>query len=71
MEITSEHGRDFSATLVCEHCKATQPLMAGYNDTFFHTQVVPSIKCRTCGVDSLKRSKGQNPGVGGHEGRGL
>lgn len=48
-KILSQHRRDFTATLVCEHCEATQKLGSGYDDTFFHKNIIPRIKCKACG----------------------
>ena len=69
-KITFEMGSDFHAVLVCEHCKATQQLRSGYHDNFYHTQVMPSIKCAACGKDRMGRGEGSNPGVNGYE-RGM
>ena len=47
--ITSQHRRDFTATLVCEHCEASQTLTTGYDDDYYHRKVIPKIKCVSCG----------------------
>jgi transcription elongation factor Elf1 len=47
-EISSQHRRDFVATLECEHCDHTQQIM-GYDDANYHQNVIPSIKCQSCG----------------------
>ena len=47
--ILTQHRRDFTATLECEHCGATQTLSGGYDDAFYHTNVIPSIHCQSCG----------------------
>ena len=65
--ITFEMCNDFHAILVCEHCNATQDLKSGYHDNFYHTQVMPSIKCHACGRDRLGRIEGANVGVNGHD----
>jgi len=48
-KITSQHRRDFGAVLECEHCGSTQELTSGYDDDYFHRNVIPNIECRTCG----------------------
>ena len=48
-KILTQHRRDFTAMLVCEHCEATQKLDGGYDDEFYHNRVIPSIKCKACG----------------------
>lgn len=47
--ITSQHRRDFSAVLECEHCEHTQKLTAGYDDAHYHREVIPTIECGGCG----------------------
>ena len=49
VRMLSQHRRDFSAMLECEHCSATQTLIGGYDDEFFHANVIPTIKCKSCG----------------------
>lgn len=47
-DITAQHRRDFQAVYECEHCgrcvKGT-----GYDDSYFHEKVVPSMVCGCCG----------------------
>ena len=45
---TFEGGRDFHATMVCEHCGAYRPNNAGYHDSYYHTQVIPGMFCQAC-----------------------
>lgn len=47
--INSQHRRDFTATLECEHCGKEQELMSGYDDDNYHKNVIPSIRCNNCG----------------------
>lgn len=48
-EITSQHGRDFSAVMECEHCGEKQKITTGYDDAYYHERVIPAITCRSCG----------------------
>ena len=48
-KMLSQHRRDFTAILVCEHCGATEELKNGYDDTYYHRQVIPKMKCKACG----------------------
>ena len=48
-KITSQMRRDFKAILECEHCNKTQNLSSGYDDDYYHENVIPSIKCNSCG----------------------
>lgn len=50
--ITSQHRRDFNADLECEHCGYVQKLSGGYDDDFYHANVIPSIKCDRCTMTS-------------------
>lgn len=47
-KIISQHRRDFSAILVCEHCGATDTCN-GYDDANYHQNVIPKRKCKVCG----------------------
>ncbi len=47
-EITNQHRRDFTAIYECEHCGATQ-IGRGYDDSNYHTNIVPAMKCKICG----------------------
>ena len=48
-KILSQHRRDFTATIECEHCGNEDTLFGGYDDTFYHANVVPKIKWSKCG----------------------
>lgn len=45
--ITSQHRRDFRAIYECEHCGETYE-SEGYDDTYFHNEVVPNMQCKKC-----------------------
>jgi len=44
----SQHRRDFRAVFKCEHCEFEEE-RSGYDDTYFHQKVIPTIKCLQCG----------------------
>jgi len=46
-EIISQYRRDFRAIYECEHCGDTYE-SSGYDDAFFHNEVVPTMKCKKC-----------------------
>jgi transcription elongation factor Elf1 len=46
--ITSQHRRDFYAVFLCEHCQHEET-RSGYDDAFFHNQVIPQMQCKNCG----------------------
>ena len=52
-KIISQHRRDFRAIFECEHCNAEYE-MGGYDDAYFHNNVIPSFECRKCGKKADK-----------------
>ncbi len=48
-KITYQHRRDFKADMICEGCGARAKLTSGYDDRYFHDEVIPNIKCEVCG----------------------
>ena len=47
-KIISQYRRDYQAVMVCEHCDHKQN-DSGYDDTNYHVNVIPKIKCDACG----------------------
>lgn len=47
-KIISQHRRDFTALYVCEHC-GHEHEGSGYDDAYFHQEVIPEKKCPECG----------------------
>lgn len=48
IEIKNQMRRDFDAVIQCEGCGNKQELEGGYDDRYFHDNVVPIIKCEVC-----------------------
>ena len=46
-KITWQNRRDFTAQYECEHCGAVVE-GGGYDDTYFHTTVIPQMICEKC-----------------------
>jgi len=46
--IESQSRRDFYAIYECEHCGHTEKGY-GYDDSNFHQNVIPKMKCSKCG----------------------
>jgi len=44
----SQYRRDFTAEYECEFCGARQQ-GHGYDDSYFHEQVIPNMECGGCG----------------------
>lgn len=59
INIISQHRRDFKAVMECEFCKHQELDNSGYDDRFYHDQVIPSMKCKSCGESTF--SKGGTP----------
>lgn len=47
-EILWQNRRDFSAIYECEHCGDSYE-GSGYDDAYFHREVVPEMECKKCG----------------------
>lgn len=52
-KIINQSRRDFTAIYKCEHCGATEK-GSGYDDSYFHNNVVPAMKCEQCGKQADK-----------------
>ncbi len=48
-KITSQHRRDFTAIMECEHCGSEELNRYGYDDANYHQNVIPAMKCKHCG----------------------
>lgn len=47
IQILSQHRRDFTAMFECEHC-GHQAKQGGYDDDYFHSEVIPNMECPKC-----------------------
>ena len=48
-QILNQSRRDFNADYECEHCGHVEEDAYGYDDTNFHQNVIPAMKCDKCG----------------------
>lgn len=48
IKFLSRHRRDFSAQLKCESCGAEDKLTTGYDDEYYHNEVLPNRRCPQC-----------------------
>jgi len=46
--IIAQSRRDFNAIYECEHCGFEKD-GDGYDDAYFHHEVIPAMKCEKCG----------------------
>jgi C4-type Zn-finger protein len=50
---TQQYRRDFSGILECQSCNHQQHLKSGYDDMYYHKEVIPNIKCENCMKSSI------------------
>lgn len=50
-KILSQNRRDFEAIYICESCNH-ELKGCGYDDAYFHNEVIPNRKCPKCGKTS-------------------
>ena len=55
-KILNQHRRDFRAIYECEGCGSIKEA-DGYDDAYFHQNVIPDMKCENCGKTSIKLPK--------------
>lgn len=48
-QINRQHRRDFWADYECEHCGNIEKDKSGYDDSYFHNNVIPKMECKKCG----------------------
>lgn len=65
--ILSQHRRDFSATMECEHCGHESHLSSGYDDANYHQNVIPEMECPECGKKAPESYRALAPKHGAHE----
>ncbi len=63
LEITWEHGNDFRADIVCEHCGHIGKLTSGYRDGHYFANVIPAMHCKECGKNRAGETEHADPKV--------
>jgi primosomal protein N' len=61
MKIAKNYGfnrRDFLADMECEFCGHVEIRVSCYDDSYFHQQVIPNMKCQKCDKASLEVTSG-------------
>ena len=66
-KINSQSRRDFYADMVCEHCGHVEKNVSGYDDDYFHRNVIPKMKCKQCGEHSPEDYRPLGTKYAGHE----
>jgi transcription elongation factor Elf1 len=56
-KIISQHRRDFKGEYKCEFCNHIEidKNMDSYDDNYFHQEVTPKMKCKSCGESTLSK----------------
>jgi len=62
----SQNRRDFTAIYECGHCGHTEKSY-GYDDAYFHSNVIPNMKCGKCGKKAGDDYTPQATKYGEHE----
>lgn len=44
-------GRDLYGVIKCEHCGVSDKLSGGYDDGYWHKNVLPAFHCKACGLN--------------------
>lgn len=47
--ILTQNRRDFTAIMKCEFCDYETQEDNGYDDRYFHDEVIPEMECKGCG----------------------
>lgn len=55
--ITEQVRRDFSAIMECEFCGHEVTNHGGYDDRYYHDQVIPNMKCKKCKKSTIEHGK--------------
>jgi hypothetical protein len=55
LEITSQSRRDFLGTYQCEFCNHIEKGVSGYDDSYFHNNLTPTMKCKKCGESTISK----------------
>lgn len=62
MKITKTYNwsrRDFCYDAKCEHCGDETKNHSGYDDSYYHSKVVPEMKCKKCGESTNSKDTGE------------
>ncbi len=50
---TNQYRRDFDGILKCQFCGHEEVLNGGYDDNYYHTEVIPSFVCTQCNKSTI------------------
>jgi len=63
--IINQHRQDFTAIYEC-HCGHKEE-GGGYDDAYFHNEVIPMVKCKKCGEVAGEDYRPSTPKYAPHE----
>lgn len=52
-KLISQHRRDFVALMECEFCQHQEMDNSGYDDRYYHDNVIPNMKCGKCDKSTI------------------
>lgn len=56
IKITNQSRRDFDGILKCQFCGHEEVLNGGYDDNYYHTEVIPSFVCPQCNKSTISEN---------------
>lgn len=54
-KIISQSRRDFTASMECEFCQNKETNSSGYDDRYYHDNVIPNMKCKKCNESTVSK----------------
>lgn len=54
-KMIQQHRRDFIALMECEFCSHAYKNESGYDDNYYHENVIPNMKCKSCGHSTISK----------------
>jgi transcription elongation factor Elf1 len=53
--LVSQYRRDFAALMECEFCGYQKMNNSGYDDRYYHDNVIPNMRCDKCGESTISK----------------
>jgi len=50
-----QNRRDFSALMECEFCGHQEMNNSGYDDRYYHDEIIPNMRCSKCGESTISK----------------
>ena len=52
-KMINQYRRDFTALMYCEFCQHEEINNSGYDDRYYHDNVIPDMKCKKCDESTI------------------